>query len=150
MHPVDRGDAAVIQRAKCTNGEVFLGNVCISFNGDLKLYVNMPKRRIFSGTRAVKTSGNALSSCENTMRLNDMESTGFLFCVHPQQSPAKGSPCSKIQIKNLYIQYIMSNFSSSASPAEKNNAQDSSLAYRPSLSRPLSLSLCVCVWVTTS
>lgn len=35
--PVDRGDAVVIQRAKCTNGEVFLGNVCIFFNGDLKL-----------------------------------------------------------------------------------------------------------------
>lgn len=87
MHPVDRGDAAVIQRAKCTNGEVFLGNVCISFNGDLKLYVNMPKRRIFSGTRAVKTSGNALSSCENTMRLNDMESTGFLFLCASSAEP---------------------------------------------------------------
>lgn len=77
--PVDRVDAAVSQRAKCTNGEVLIGNVCISFNGDLKLYVNMPKRRICSGTRAIKTSGNALSSCENTMRFNDMESTGFLF-----------------------------------------------------------------------
>lgn len=97
--PVDRGDAAMIHRAKCTNGEIFLQSVCISFNGDLKLYVNMPKGRIFSSTHAIKTSGIALSSCENTMKFNNMESTGFLFCVHPWQRPAEGSPCSKIHIK---------------------------------------------------
>lgn len=71
-----------------------------------------------------------------------MESTGFPFlCVHPQQRPAEGSPCSKIKVKNIYIQYILPNFRFSPSPAERNNAQDSSLVYRPSLSHPL----CVCV-----
>lgn len=55
-------------------GEAFLENICSSFKGDLKLYVNMVKRRIYPSTRARQTSGKALSSCVNMMRFNDMES----------------------------------------------------------------------------
>lgn len=90
-------------------GEVFLVNVCISFNGDLKLHVNMPKRRIHPSTR-----GNALSSCENTMRFHDMESTRFLFFVRPSfsRSLLKDAIVQKSRGKSINIQCILSHFSS--------------------------------------
>lgn len=39
-------------------GDVFLGNVCISFSGDLKLHANTKMRRTYAGTRVMYTSEN--------------------------------------------------------------------------------------------